>query len=98
MPLNPDLFSACDPPAISVQLEAPITGEANDRQLVVRLKERGKRSISASVTIDRYAPEDSIFRAISETMRALSAAHEVITRQLLATVLAQQVKNWVEPF
>jgi hypothetical protein len=98
MPLSPDLWTAYDPPAIWVHLDQPISQEANSRTLTVRVKETGKRSVSAQVTLDRYCPEDTVFRAISEMLKALAVEQRAVSAHSLGAELTVAVLRWVEPF
>ncbi len=98
MPLSPDLWGAYNPPLIWVHLEEPRTSEDDSRALVIRIKEAGKRSVSASTSISRYSPEDSVFRAIAETLKSMAVMQRAVTADQLKSVLLQHVERWVEPF
>ncbi len=98
MPLSPDLWTHHEPPAIWAHLDQPVSGEAHSRLLTVRVKETGKRSVSVNIKIDRYSPEDTVFRAVAETLRDLSASHQVVGRDELGDALARNIVRWVEPF
>ncbi len=98
MPLSPDLFSALDPPAIWVSLSALDDFEGVERSLTVRIKERSRRSISATVAVDRYSPEPSIFRAVSECLNGLATAQRNLTAADLYSMLRSAVIDWVDPF
>jgi hypothetical protein len=54
--------------------------------------------VSVNIKIDRYSPEDTVFRAVAETLRDLSASHQVVGRDELGDALARNIVRWVEPF
>jgi hypothetical protein len=98
VPLSQSLFDDLDPPQVWVSL----SGLADDRHdyimLTVRLKEGVKRSVSASLSIDRYAPTESIFLAVSKAIGALAVAQSPIDKELLRSQLQAAVSAWVDPF
>jgi hypothetical protein len=98
MPLSPDLWTHYDPPAVWVTLDQPVSPEASSRLLTMRVKETGRRSVSVNMTLDRYSPEDTIFRAVAETIKELSAAQREVTRDDLGDALTRNVLRWVDPF
>jgi hypothetical protein len=98
MPLSPDLFNALTPPEVWISLGTPERTEAEHLVVCVRIKEAGKRSITASVTVDRYSPTASIVLAVSKAIAAMEIAQQPLTRTLLAEQLATACREWVDPF
>jgi hypothetical protein len=98
MPFSTDLWGVYSPPLIWVHLEEPRTPEDDSRVLVIRIKEAGRRSVSASTTVSRYSPEDSVFRAIAETLKSLAVMQKGVKADELKPLLLQHVERWVEPF
>jgi hypothetical protein len=98
MPLSANLFDQIEPPSLWITVPAPECHEAETRPITIRLQEAGRRSISATVTVSRYAPEDSILLALSKMLTHLATAQVALDRDLLHEVLQQSVSAWVEPF
>jgi hypothetical protein len=98
MPLSPDLWDSLIPPAIWAALEPLSHPHADHRRVNVRVKEEGKRSVSASVDVSRYAPEASIFLALSKMMDRLQVLQVALSRDVLVEELHHVVATWVEPF
>ncbi len=98
MPLSQDLFDSIDPPGIWVTLGVLIQPEHDDRTLTVRVQERGKRSVTATVHVSRYAPEGSCLTAVAKMMDRLQVLQIPLDRATLADELQKSVNNWVDPF
>jgi hypothetical protein len=98
MPLSPDLFDSITPPHIWVTLAALERPESDSRSLTVRFKEEGKRSISATVQITRYAPEETCLLAVSKMISRLQTLQVPLDRVVLEEELRAAAVTWVEPF
>lgn len=98
MPLSATLWDACDPPAIWLEVKQPERPESDQREVVLRIKETGRRSISASVYVSRYSPESSIFRAVCGLLEELAVRQVVLTSSLVRDRMVAMVERWVDPF
>jgi hypothetical protein len=96
--LSPDLFDAISTPGLWVTLAVPESGEHETRSLTVRVQEHGRRSISATVQVSRYAPEPSCLLACSKMVERIQRSQIVLSREVLADCLAMAVRDWVDPF
>ncbi len=98
MPLSRDLFDSMTPPGVWItigQLEVP---EADQVLLTIRLRETGRRSISASHAVSRYCPTEQLAFAAFKSLQHLAGAQETITRDVLGEVIRRYVTEFVEPF
>lgn len=86
------------PPGVWVTLHELERPEADERKVTIRLKEAGRRSVSASTTVSRYSPEASIFRAVVDVVERLTAAQRRIDAATLRALLERGVSDYVEPF
>jgi hypothetical protein len=98
MPLSPDLFDSTNPPALWVTLAAPDSGEAVTRTLTVRVREAGRRSITASVELDRYSPESSILIAVGHAIERIQALQIPLSKVTLEVNLMMAIRDHVAPF
>jgi hypothetical protein len=98
MPLSPTLWDELDPPAVWVTLSQLETLEHETLTLTVRIQERGRRSISASVPVTRYAPTDQVFSAVAAALRSLAIAQAALTRTMLRDQMVASITEWVDPF
>jgi hypothetical protein len=87
-----------DPPAIWVHIVALDTPEHDERHLVVRIQEKGRRSISAKILVSRYSPEASILIGVAKMVERLQGLQAPLTRELLYAELGAAVGAWVDPF
>ncbi len=98
MPLSPDLFDRISTPAIWVTLATPESGEHETRSLTVRVQELGRRSVSCTHEVSRYAPEPSCFLAVSKMLQRIQILQVPLSRDVLSEALYQAIRDWVEPF
>ncbi len=98
MPLSQSLFDDLVPPEVWVTLGTVEEQEDDDVLLTVRLREVGKRSITARTPITRYAPTSSVFLAVSKAIDALAVAQRPVDQGLLQAQLQAAVAAWVDPF
>jgi hypothetical protein len=98
MALSPSLWDDLIPPEVWITLGTIDRPEADTFRLTVRLRESGRRSVSATAEVTRYAPTSSAVLAVSKAIEALAAVQRPITRQLLEQALLQAVRAWVDPF
>ncbi len=98
MPLSRDLFDSIDPPGVWVKLGTVTVTEDDHRTLTVRVQERGRRSVTATVHVSRYAPEGSCFTAVAKMLERLSILQIPLDKETLAEALQSSVYNWVDPF
>lgn len=98
MSISPDLFDSVLPPEMWVTL-GPVEPAYNDeRPVVVRIKPFGRRSMTVRVAVSRYAPERSIFLALSHFVADCHAAQKSLTRDEVRDILVSNVVSYVEPF
>jgi hypothetical protein len=96
--MSPDLFQQIDPPAVWVTV-AKLDSPCDDTRLVtIRIQEAGRRSVSVSQSVTRYAPEESIFLAVSKLINRLSILQVPLDRHVLSEALDQSIRTWVDPF
>jgi hypothetical protein len=98
MPLSQDLFSGIKVPGIRLEMDVLERPESSERRIVIRIKEGGKRSISASSWVSCYSPESSIIRAFQEVVQRLGIVQEKITQPMLREELLRAVILHVDPF
>jgi hypothetical protein len=98
MPLSQSLFDDLVPPEVWVTIGSLEQPEHDHISLTLRLKEVGRRSVSARATVSRYAPTSSILLAASKAIVALEVAQRPVDKRLLEEQLYQAVKDWVDPF
>ncbi len=98
MALSPDLWDSLVPPEVWISLGTLAAPEHDYIVVVVRLKEAGKRSVSATGQVSRYAPTDSVVLAISKALTAMTVAQAPLTKAMLAEQLTAAVRNHVDPF
>lgn len=98
MSIAPDIFRSIDPPDVWVTLAGLETPEHDSRQVVLRVKPQGQRSISVTEWVSRYAPEWSILRGVAHAVIALEHSQARITRGMLETALREGLQTYVEPF
>jgi hypothetical protein len=98
VPLSPDLWDSIVPPAVWVTLASLECPESDTRTANVRIKEEGRRSISATGTTSRYSPESSIFFAISKMVDRLQVLQVPLNREVLQDELDRALRTWVDPF
>jgi hypothetical protein len=96
--LSPDLFDHIDPPSIWITMPAPECDEAETRSVTIRIQERGRRSVSATQGVSRYAPEDTVVLALSMLLKELATNQVALDRDLLEERLRQSILCWVDPF
>jgi hypothetical protein len=96
--MSPDLFDSMTPPSVWVTLSALDHPEADSRLLTVRIQEAGRRSVSVASDVSRYAPESSIFLAVSKLIDRLSGLQVPLDRAVLSEELQGCLQSWVEPF
>jgi hypothetical protein len=96
--LGPNLFGQLDPPELWLHISPLVDMRDDSRTVTLRVKARGERSMSARLSVSRYAPEATIFRAVGEAINTLEAAQAPFTKlQLQATINAAALA-WVDPF
>jgi hypothetical protein len=98
VPLAPDLWSSIVPPAVWITIHPLAHPESDSIEVLVRVKEEGKRSISAKASVSRYAPTSSVAIAAGKTIERLEAAQEPLTAERLSLALLAMVRFWVDPF
>ncbi len=98
MPLSPSMWDDLVPPEVWVTVSTIDREEADHVLLTVRIRERGRRSISASAEVTRYAPTGSILLACSKCLDSLATAQVALKASLLEEVLLGAVAAWVDPF
>lgn len=98
MSISPDLFDSISPPGIWITISKPDCREAEEVLLTLRVQPAGRRSVSATVPITRYAPSSSIVRSAAAAVAALEMAQAAVTRADLQAILMESVRAWVEPF
>ncbi len=98
MALSPDLWNSLVPPDVWLTVASLERAEADHVNLTLRVKEAGKRSVSATVPVSRYAPTASVVLAASKCLGALEVAQVAVTRTQLADQLHVAVRDWVDPF
>jgi hypothetical protein len=98
MALSADLWDSLVPPEIWIAVGTLAVPEHDFIRVNVRIKEAGRRSVSASAEVSRYAPTDSIILAVSKAITALTVAQVSVTRPLLEEQLLAAVRSWVDPF
>jgi hypothetical protein len=98
MPLSQSLFDDLVPPEMWVTLGTLEAAEHDHITLTIRVKELGKRSVSARVPITRYAPTSSIFLAVSKAITALEVSQRPVDKGTLQEQLQAAVAAWVDPF
>jgi hypothetical protein len=98
MHLGPNMFEQLDPPEIWVHVSPLVDMRDDSRQVTLRLKPRGGRSISASMSMSRYSPEGGIFRAVAAAIDSMEASHEEVTKALLMSSFMVAHRQWVDPF
>jgi hypothetical protein len=98
MSIAPDLFRSIEPPDVWVHLTSLSRPEDDTRGVIVRLKPMGRRSISVTEEVSRYAPEWSVFRAIAHAIQVLEGAQAPITREMMQRILREAIMSYVEPF
>ncbi len=98
MPLSQDLFSGIKVPDIRLEMDGLLHPEHVERRIVIRIKEGGKRSISAVAWVSCYSPEASIIRAFQEVVMRLGIAQEKIGQPLLREELLRAITLYVDPF
>jgi hypothetical protein len=81
-----------------ITLHEPDHPEADTRKVSLRIKPTGRRSVTATVLVSRYAPEWSILRALLETLRAMERAQRGFRSDEVRNLLEDNVTTWVEPF
>ncbi len=98
MSLSASLWDSLSPPGVWVTIGKLECGEADHVNLTVRVQEEGRRSVSVTVPVTRYAPTDSIVLAASKCLQALAVAQQPVNRIGLEEQLRAAVANWAEPF
>jgi hypothetical protein len=98
MPLSPDLWESITPPDIWVHV-ASLDDDRDDHVSVsLRVKEVGRRSVSAHCHVSRYAPTDTIFLAVSRCLAAMAVAQKRLTAGEMTTQLQASCRDYVDPF
>jgi hypothetical protein len=98
MALSPGMWDDLVPPEVWITLSTIGRREADHISLTVRVKENGRKSVSASAPVTRYAPTSSVVKAAYKTLEALQAAQVPLTAALLERELVHSVRAWVDPF
>jgi hypothetical protein len=98
MPFSSNLWDTIEVPAMWVELAKPVSDEADQRSVVIRIKESGKRSVRFSIDVSRYAPEASIFRAISMAVAECATLQVQMTPAELRGIFAKAFTTYVDPF
>jgi hypothetical protein len=98
MPLSPSLWDEITPPQVWITLTGVELEEHDFIRLCIRVKEAGRRSISATVPVTRYAPTAQIVGACTKTIEALATAQQPLTAALLQEQMTAAVISWVDPF
>ncbi len=96
--LAPDLFSDIDPPAVFVRLHRLHAPYADDRLLDITLTPPRGKSIHVDIVISRYAPENTVFMAVSYMIAELATCQMPIGRKTVKEALERAVGDWVSPF
>jgi hypothetical protein len=96
--LAPDLFGALDPPALNVTLHRLEPQEEDRRLLSLSILPRGRKGLHVSAYFGRYSPEETVLRAIEETVKSLHLAQGGVNAQIVNEILHTQMTTWVEPF
>jgi hypothetical protein len=98
MHLSPDLFSGIKVPRVWLELHGLEHPESQERRIVIRIKEDGRRSLSAIAWVSMYSPEVSIVRALQEVVARLAMTQEKINQPLLREELIRAIALYVDPF
>jgi hypothetical protein len=98
MSLSQSLWGDLVPPCVWITVGTIDCPEADSITLTMRVQVEGRRSVSATVPVTRYAPTPSILLAASKCLQSLEISQEPITRALLGEQLRAAVLTWVEPF
>jgi hypothetical protein len=98
MPLSPDLWDSLTPPDVWVHVQSLDHDSDDYLSVVLRVKEPGRRSISASCHVSRYAPTDSIVLAVSKCLAAMAVAQKRLTAAEMKAQLTAACRNHVDPF
>ncbi len=98
MPLSPGLWNDLTPPEMWISLSTLDRPEDDYITVTVRIKEAGRRSISATAPVTRYAPSASIIQAVGKAVTAMEVAQAPLTGALLTSQLRAAILNWVDPF
>ncbi len=98
MPLSRTLWDEITPPGVWITIGQVESEECDHVLLTLRLKEAGRRSISCSVAITRYAPTSSIVLAVVKAIEAMAFAQCELSQSLLKNQLQAAVNTWVDPF
>jgi hypothetical protein len=98
MALSADLWDSLVPPEVWITVGTLAQPEHDFITVNVRVKEAGRRSVSAQAQVSRYAPTDSVILAVSKAFTSLTVAQAAVSRDLLGEQLRAAVRNWVDPF
>ncbi len=98
MALSPSLWGDLVPPEVWITIGTIDRDEADHLPLTMRVREVGRRSISAQVLVTRYAPTGSILLACSKAVESMAAAQCPLSKGLLEAQLQAAVAAWVDPF
>jgi hypothetical protein len=98
MPLSPDLWDSVVPPAVWITIHPLAHPESDSIDLLVRVKEEGKRSVTAKATVSRYAATSQVALAASRAIAQLETAQQPLTTERLSLALLASVRAWVDPF
>jgi hypothetical protein len=98
MSLSRTLWDEITPPGVWITITQVETQEHDHVTLTLRIKEAGRRSVSASVPVTRYAPTSSIVLAVTKAIEAMAFAQCAITQVILREQLQAAVDTWVDPF
>jgi hypothetical protein len=86
------------PPGVWVSIH-PLEDQRDEtREVTIRLRCHGERSITYTREVERYAPEETILLAASRALAQLSAVQRKLVRADLVTVFDQCCTEWVAPF
>jgi hypothetical protein len=92
------MFDDLVPPELWVTIGTLGCAEDDHIALIVRVKEAGRRSVSATVPVTRYAPTSSVLLAVSKMVVSLEVSQRPVDKTLLKEQLQAAVAAWVDPF
>lgn len=96
--LGPNLFDQIDPPEMWLHVSPLVDMRDDQRQVTLRIKPRGGRSMSAKFSVSRYAPEATVFRAVAEAIEVLAVSQTAFTKAQLQVTINAAALAWVDPF
>jgi hypothetical protein len=98
MPLSPDLWNSITPPDIWVHVRSLDDNRDDFVQVSLRVKEVGERSVRAQCQVSRYAPTDTIVRAVAMCLESMAVAQKRLTAGEMKVQLQDACRDYVDPF